>query len=73
MMESDDFTIVPIPWWVVIAVAVLFGCTGCASERFLTEEQDAEMKASCEEHGCTVIPNPIWFQMREILKHSGAI
>jgi hypothetical protein len=72
-MEPEDFTVVPLPWWVVLIAVILFSLPGCASERFLTEEQDAEMKASCEEHGCTVIPNPIWFQMREALKRSGVI
>ena len=66
-------TVFPLPLWFVLIVTLLFGCTGCASERYLTEEQDAEMRASCEEHGCTVIPNPIWFQMREALKRSGVI
>jgi hypothetical protein len=71
MMETE--TVFPLPLWFVLVVTLLFGCTGCASERFLTEEQDTEMKASCEEHGCTVIPNPIWFQMLEKLKRSVAI
>lgn len=74
---NDEYTVIPLPLWFCIVVALLFSCAGCTStppyERYMTDEQDAEMRESCEPHGCTVIPNPIWFQMREILKRSGAI
>jgi hypothetical protein len=73
MMEPEDFTIVPLPFWFVLLIAALFSCAGCSSNRYLTEEQDAELRAGCEEHGCTIIPNPIWFQIREILKRHGAV
>ena len=56
-----------------LALAMLLAPLGGCAERILTVEQDAEMKAACDEVGCTVIPNPIWRQMESILKRHGAI
>jgi len=58
--------------YLLLLSVVIFFAPGCA-DRYLTEEQDAEMRNICETAGCTVIPNPIWFQIRDILKRQGAI
>jgi hypothetical protein len=58
---------------IVCALALLLlALPGCASsERFMTKEQDDEMRANCAEHGCTVIPNPVWEQIEQVLKRLG--
>ena len=57
---------------IVCAVALLLlSLPGCASERFMTKEQDDEMRANCAEHGCTVIPNPVWQQIEQVLRRFG--
>lgn len=42
----------------------------CASDRWLTVEEDADLRARCEPHGgCTAIPTPIWLKIEMLLKH----
>jgi hypothetical protein len=45
--------------------------SGCASERYLTAEQDAEFRTNCEPNGCTVLPNPVWQRIEMILQSLG--
>lgn len=77
MTDDPHDTVFPLPVWFVIAALFLFGCPGCAStsspERYLTAEQDAEMRNVCDPHGCQVIPYPAWVQIEAILKRMGAI
>lgn len=42
--------------------------TGCASGRFLSEKEDADMRKSCEAVGCTVVPNPVMEQLLQRLQ-----
>lgn len=57
--------------WLVIVILLLSlglflpGCSG----RYLTEEQDAELREVCEKQGgCTMLPTPVWREIREILR-----
>lgn len=68
MIVDPPETVFPLPLWFVLAVTILFGCTGCAPQRYLTAEQDAEMAAACGEGGCTVMPNAVFQQMRVFLQ-----
>lgn len=36
---------------------------GCANGRYLTPQEDADMRKNCEKVGCTVVPNPILLQL----------
>jgi hypothetical protein len=40
---------------------------GCASERYLSAEEDADMRKACETHGCTIVPTPLWDQLKRAL------
>lgn len=65
-------TILPIPLWAAFLCVVIICLPGCSSPRYLTEEQDDEMRNVCDPHGCQV-PYPAWVQIEEILKRAGAI
>ena len=43
---------------------------GCASDRYLTAAEDAELRAKCEPHPghCVAIPYPIWQRIEQLLK-----
>lgn len=55
------------------ALALIFiPLSGCATqERYITAEQDAEFRANCEPHGCTVVPNPVWQRIEQLLRSLG--
>lgn len=54
------------------AIALVLGIAGCAEERWLTKEEDAEMRAYCEpQGGCALVPAPIWEQIKRVLKLEG--
>lgn len=55
----------------VPALLIAAALTSCATDRHLTAEQDAEMKANCVPAGCAVIPMPVWQQIEQILKDLG--
>jgi protein involved in sex pheromone biosynthesis len=50
----------------VLLAAILF-LSGCASNRYLSEEQDAQMREACEATGCAVIPGDKWEQIKKLL------
>lgn len=55
----------------LLLIAVICGAAllqGCASDRYLTEEQDAELRKVCEAQGCTMVPTPLWQQIEAWLK-----
>lgn len=57
----------------ILILAVLLA--GCAAqpERFLTKEQDDEMRKVCEE-GCVTLPVSVWIQIQQIFQSfKGAI
>lgn len=67
-MDDELETVFPLPLWFVIVATILFSCGGCAEDRWLTKEEDAEMRAACEPvGGCAVIPNPVWKQIKRAL------
>lgn len=41
--------------------------TGCASERYLTAQEDADLRKACEERGCVIIPSDLWGQVKRLL------
>lgn len=53
---------------VVLIVSVSGALAGCAADRYLTAEQDAEIRATCEAHGCKVVPSPLWEQIEAWLR-----
>lgn len=58
----------------LVAFVIVLG--GCASPRYLTEEQDAEIRKVCEPAGCHVMPMPLWREIqqffRQLLQHKDA-
>ena len=45
--------------------------SGCATtDRYLTEEQDMEMRKTCED-GCMVVAGKAWEQLRQAVKMCG--
>ncbi len=56
-------------WLVIVVLLLSLGIflPGC-STRYLTEEQDFDLRESCEKQGCTVVPTPLWNDIREILR-----
>jgi hypothetical protein len=73
---SKSITVVRLSWyaWGLLAlgfILVLIGA-GCATqERFVSDEQDAEFRAKCEEHGCVVLPAQEWAVIERILDGLG--
>jgi hypothetical protein len=76
--EEDPKPVNYRPWWLDALIELLcFACLGallalalpgCAEDRWLTKEEDAEMRAACEPvGGCAVIPNPVWKQIQRAL------
>lgn len=49
----------------VLLLCVLL--SGCASDRYLSRDEEDMMRKSCEVHGCTVIPSPLWEQIKRLL------
>jgi len=42
--------------------------TACAQDRYLSAEQDAEMREHCGEIGCAVIRNDQWKILEKLLR-----
>ena len=42
----------------------------CASDRYLTAEEDADLRAKCEPHPwhCVAIPYPLWKKIEQLLR-----
>lgn len=49
------------------ALVLLLLC-GCAQTRYLSAEQDEQMRAHCEPDGCAVIPAQQWEAIEKILQ-----
>lgn len=42
---------------------------GCATQsRYLTEAEDAALRAKCEPDGCAAVPIPIWNKIEQLLR-----
>jgi hypothetical protein len=55
--------------WTTFLVSVILGLvvlSGCASDRFVTKEQDDEIRKRCEQ-GCAIVPLPAWRQIERAL------
>lgn len=50
------------------ALLLCLALAGCATDRYLTKEQDAEFRASCEQTGCAIVPFPVLRTLLERLK-----
>ena len=53
-----------------VAILGIFA-TGCAStpDRWLTAEEDADLRSKCEPHGgCTAIPKPLWDRIEQLIR-----
>ena len=51
--------------------ALVVALSGCATtDRYLTEEQDREMRATCVD-GCMVVAGKAWQQLRQAVKMCG--
>ncbi len=73
-MNGKPMLIIPVLIWlgiIILSITITVQISGCASERFLTQEEDDEMRAHCAEHGCAVIPNPAWQQIEQLLRRLG--
>ena len=56
--------------WVIVASLVLAFSFGCASSRYLSEEQDAAMREVCENpenDGCAVVTGRVWRAIQKLL------
>lgn len=42
--------------------------SGCANDRYLTSEQDKELRGVCETEGCVIVPLPQWRLFEKILR-----
>jgi len=56
---------------IVLAVATFVA--GCATpapvyERWLTEEEDAALRAQCEHAQCVMVPGEIWARVLQVLR-----
>lgn len=55
------------PGMVVLLAALLAGCAG-APARYLSAEEDAQLRKQCEPHGCAAVPMPIWQKIEQIMR-----
>lgn len=51
----------------IALLCLILTMTGCASGRFLSEKEDADMRKTCMQ-GCTVMPNSV---LKELLGRIG--
>lgn len=54
-----------------VALLVLL-LAGCANGRYLTDEEDAELRKNCEPAGCVSVPVPVFNQILQILRAMGS-
>lgn len=63
--------ILPLIFWlasIACLLGIVAGLSGCAEDRWLTKEEDAQMRSICEPvGGCALIPNPMWEQIKRVL------
>ena len=48
-------------------IMLILGMTGCASKRFITDEQDKELRELCQAKGCAVVPNDVMEMLLNML------
>ena len=52
------------------SIVLILSMFGCASTRYLTEEEDAKMREVCEDKangGCAVIPGNVWEFLQKLI------
>lgn len=50
------------------AAILFFSIWGCAETRYLSKEEDDELRTVCEPAGgCAVIPRPVWQKIEQLL------
>lgn len=56
-----------------LLIGLIILMPGCASDRYLTEAEDAELRAKCEPHPghCVAVPTPIWRKIEQLLRMMG--
>ncbi len=50
-------------------LVLILSMAGCASERYLSEEEDSKMRSMCEDKangGCAVIPGNTWKAIQQL-------
>ena len=55
----------------LLLLALLVGCA--QPERYLTQEQDAQMRENCESEGCVVVPEAVFQEMLRRLRQMGVL
>lgn len=53
---------------VLLAAIVVLGSCAAPEQRWLTKEEDADLKAKCEHQNCVVIPAGVLQQLMERLR-----
>ena len=51
-----------------LLIGLIILMPGCASERYLTAEQDAELRAQCAATDCAIVPMPLWRQIERLIR-----
>ena len=57
----------------LVSAILLAGMAGCSTTRYLSEQEDAEMREKCEATGCVAIPVPLYRQILEYIQRSQMI
>jgi hypothetical protein len=60
------------PALVLILLLIMSGCAP-QPDRYLTAEQDAQMRENCERDGCVVIPETVFQEMVRRMRQFGAL
>ena len=50
---------------------LLLCLSGCATDRYLTEQEDAALRTQCEPTGCAAVPIPLWQKIQQLLNALG--
>ena len=50
------------------ALLLVLLLSGCATQRYLSEEEDQQMREACDKTGCVTMPVPVF---QELLKRRG--
>lgn len=58
------FAIIAVVLSLVAAVVIFAGCT----PRYLTAEQEEQIRKQCEPAGCRIIPLPLWRDIIETIR-----
>lgn len=50
-----------------VRLLLLLMLSGCASDRYLSVKDDADIQEKCEPQGCAIIPLPLWRKIEQLL------